>query len=214
MDIRTHILIGCLSALMLAGCQSAYYGTMEKLGYHKREILSNRVEEARDSQEAAKEQFASALEAFRGLVQFDGGELEDRYATLNRAYERSKKRADAVSQRIEAVEQVARALFLEWEAELDDYTNAELRRLSEEQLATTEAEYDGLLRAMKRAESKMPPVLNALKDQVLFLKHNLNARAIASLQGELGNVESNVATLITEMETAIAEANDFITQMK
>lgn len=214
MDIRTHFLIGCLSTLMLAGCQSAYYGTMEKLGYHKREILSDRVEAARDSQEAAKAQFASALEAFRGLVQFDGGELEDRYATLNRAYERSKKRADAVSQRIEAVEQVARALFLEWEAELDDYTNAELRRLSEEQLATTEAEYDGLLRALKRAESKMPPVLNALKDQVLFLKHNLNARAIASLQGELGNVESNVAALITDMEAAIAEANDFITQMK
>jgi len=66
---------------------------------------------------------------------------------------------------------------------------------------------------MKRAEKKIQPVLSAFKDQVLFLKHNLNAKAIASLQSELVSVESNVASLIKEMGTSIAEANAFISAM-
>jgi len=32
------------------------------------------------------------------------------------------------------------------------------------------------------------------------LKHNLNAQAIASLQGELTNMETEIGTLIREME--------------
>jgi hypothetical protein len=65
--------------LALAGCQSTYYKTMETFGYHKREILVDRVEDARDSQEEAKEQFQSALEKFSAVVDFRGGELEDKY---------------------------------------------------------------------------------------------------------------------------------------
>ena len=37
-------------------CQKAYYSTMEKFGVHKRDIMVDRVGEARDSQEEAKEQ--------------------------------------------------------------------------------------------------------------------------------------------------------------
>ncbi len=67
-----------------------------------------------------------------------------------------------------------------------------------------------MIRAMRRAESKMDPVLSAFNDQVLFLKHNLNAKAVASLKGELASVETDIAALIREMESSIAEANEFI----
>jgi hypothetical protein len=63
---------------------------------------------------------------------------------------------------------------------------------------------------MKRAEKKIAPVLSAFRDQVLFLKHNLNAQAVASLQGELVSIESDVASLIREMEASINEADSFI----
>jgi len=66
---------------------------------------------------------------------------------------------------------------------------------------------------MKRAEKKMEPVLSAFRDQVLFLKHNLNAKAIASLQTELVSVEAEVNSLIRDMETSIKEANAFISAM-
>jgi len=201
--------------IIVSGCETAYYGTMEKLGYHKRDLMVNRVESARDSQEDAKEQFESALEKFSSVLQFDGGDLEDKYDQLKTAYDRSSARAQTVRDRIASVEDVAADLFEEWETELSEYSSDSLRRSSARKLKQTRRQYAQLIGAMKRAESKMDPVLKAFRDQVLFLKHNLNARAIASLQTELVSVESEVNSLIKDMNASIKEADAFIgTMMK
>lgn len=198
----------------LAGCQTAYYETMERFGVHKRDILVDNIEDARDSQEAAKEQFASALEEFIAVLNFEGGELESKYNSLNRELERSEARADDVRNRIADVERVAGALFREWEEELEQYSSAELRRSSQQQLHETQRRYESLIGAMHRAESRLEPALVPFRDHVLFLKHNLNAQAVASLQDELVVIESDVSALISEMEAAIAEADEFIQDMK
>jgi len=203
-----------LGALLGCGCQTAYYKTMETLGFQKRDLLVSRVKAARNSQEEAKEEFASALEEFSALVGFHGGGLEEQYDRLSGTLERSEAQAQEVYERVDEVERVAEALFAEWENELGQYNNAELRRSSQATLRETRNRYEGLMRAMRRAESKMEPVLVPLRDQVLYLKHNLNAQAVASLENELVTVEADVATLMREMETAIAEADSFIASMK
>ncbi len=203
-----------LSGILLVGCSTAYYKTMESIGIHKRDILVDRVEEARDAQEESKEQFQSALERFTTVLNFDGGELEDKYNQLNDEYERSADRAEEVSDRIESVENVATALFKEWEMELKEYQSGKLRQSSEQKLRQTQRQYKKLISAMKKAESKINPVLTALHDQVLFLKHNLNAKAIASLHSELGSIKSDVSKLIDEMEASIKEADAFINKME
>jgi len=195
------------------GCQSMYYAGMEKMGYHKRDLMVSDVEKARDAQQEAKEQFKSALDRFTTVLNIKGGELQDKYDTLNTEYERSEAKAQAVRDRIASVEDVSQALFSEWEAELKEYSSANLRRSSQTKLTQTRRQYAQLIKAMKRAESKMSPVLAKFKDQVLFLKHNLNAQAIASLKSELGSVESNIKILIKEMETSIKQANTFISSM-
>lgn len=198
------------AVIFLAGCQTAYYKTMEQFGVHKRDIMVDRVEKARDSQEEAKEQFKSALEQFSSVLSFKGGSLEEKYNKLNDEYEASEEKASAVTDRIKAVEDVSEALFAEWETELEQYSSQDLRRNSEKKLRQTRKQYEQLIGAMKRAEKKIAPVLSAFRDQVLFLKHNLNAQAIASLQSELVSVEEDVASLIKEMEASIAEADVFI----
>ncbi len=202
-----------LSALLL-GCQTAMYRALETVGIEKRDILVDRVSDARDAQEAAKEQFSSALEEFRTLVKVDAPDLERTYDSMNSEYERSRQRAEAVRTRIDAVERVAEDLFREWEGELDDYSNASLRRDSERLLNDTRRRYDVLIRKMRQAEGKMQPVLESFEDSVLSVKHNLNAQAIASLRGELRSIEQQTSTLITEMERAIDEANNFLERMR
>jgi len=200
-------------SLSLIGCQTTYYKTMEKFGVHKRDIMVDRVKDARDSQEEAKEQFQSALEKFSSVLNFKGGDLEEKYKTLNSEYEKSEEKAEDVRDRIDSVENVAEALFKEWETELSQYSSDSLRRNSERKLHQTRKQYEQLIAAMNRAEKKIAPVLTAFRDQVLFLKHNLNAQAIASLQSELVGVESDIADLIQEMEKSIGEANSFIKTM-
>lgn len=189
----------------------------EAFGYAKREQLVDKVLAARDSQTEAKKQFETALQQFLAVTGTgtspDVKELEARYEKLRAEYERSETRAKAVTGKIEGVETVAGALFSEWRTELSQYSSDTMRRASEKQLDDTVRQYDRLIGAMKNAESKMPPVLAAFKDQVLFLKHNLNARAIASLQGTSAQIQSDVAGLVREMEASIAEANAFIEQV-
>jgi len=204
------LLLLAAAGLFLFGCQSAYYATMEKFGVHKRDILVDRVEEARDSQQEAKQQFKSALEQFSAVVKVQGGELEETYQKLDAELERSEKRADEVHERIAAVEEVAEALFDEWKAELRQYSSDQLRRASQKKLDQTRRDYANLLKAMKRAEAKIEPVLAPMRDQVLFLKHNLNARAISSIKGELRTIEADVSALIRDMEASIREADAFI----
>jgi hypothetical protein len=168
-----------------------------------------------DASEAeAKEEFASALERFASVVNFDGGELQAAYERLNASYEDCEDQADTVSDRIAKVEDVAEALFAEWEQELSLYSSAKLRNQSASQLRATKREYDRMLTAMRKAEKTMFPVLDVLRDQVLFLKHNLNARAVASIRTELATVRRDVDSLIRQMESSIREADQFISQMQ
>jgi hypothetical protein len=200
-------------ALALVGCRSPYYKAMESIGIPKREILVDRVQDGKKSQQKAKKQFQSALDRFTELTQFEGGDLKKIYGRLNRELERSEERAKDVSSRIEAIEDVSKELFDEWERELKSYQNDDYRRISEGKLEATYARYEELIDAMKRAEKSIKPVLNTLRDQVLFLKHNLNAQAIASLETQTDLLRSDISTLIKQMETSIAEADAFIDSM-
>ncbi len=203
-----------VGACALQGCASAGIAMREQMGIPKRQQLVDRVGEARDSQTQAKEQFASALEEFMAVTGAQGGDLEAKYKSLNREFERSKDRAGDVRSRIDSVETVAEKLFSEWRVEMEQYSSATLRSKSERQYDATRAQYDGLIQKMKGAAAKMDPVLTAFGDQVLFLKHNLNARAIASLQDTASGIQGDVARLVKEMEASIAEANAFIDSMQ
>lgn len=212
-----RLLLRCgllFTALVLSGCESTYYDAMEQMGVHKREILIDRIEDAQTAQEEGQEQFKDALEQFQAVVGFDGGDLEDVYNQLNDEYESSVDAAETISDRIAAVESVADALFSEWEGELEEFSNASLRRDSQRQLNQTRQRYDRLMKSMRSAEKTIDPVLSSLKDNVLYLKHNLNARAIASLKGELNNVNEDVSALIDAMQIAINESSAFIEQMQ
>jgi F0F1-type ATP synthase membrane subunit b/b' len=200
--------------VLLSACSGTYYKAMEGLGIEKRDILVDRVEDARDAQDDAAEQLASALEQFRATVNLDGGELEEVYDRLNSEFEDSKAEAEEVSERIDSIESVAEDLFDEWQAELAQYSRADLRRDSETLLDDTRKRYQQLMKSMRRAEKSMQPVLTAFQDQVLVLKHNLNARAIGSLKSELSSIERDTARLIEQMQKAIAEADAFIASMK
>jgi chromosome segregation ATPase len=182
-------------------------------GIAKREQLVDRVEEARDAQGEAKEQFASALDEFLAITNQQGGDLEKRYKALQKEFDRSKSRASDVRTRIDKVEAVGNSLFREWESDNAKIGSAALRGQAEQQRAGSRTTFDSMVRAMRDAEGKMDPVLAAFQDQVLFLKSNLNAAAISGLQGEASRIQGDVARLVQDMQASIDEANRFIEQM-
>ena len=198
------------SVAALSACQSAYYAAMEKVGYAKRDLLASRVKSASAAQEEAKQEIVSALEQFSRTVNFQGGELEAQYRKLDGQLKDSEEAAARVGKRIADVQEVADALFREWRQELSQYSSADLRRRSEQQLGATQQRYGQMLMAMRQAESRMEPALRPLRDQVLFMKHNLNARAVGALKGEVARVDAEVNRLVSDINRAVAEANRFV----
>ena len=199
---------------LITGCRSTYYAAWEQVGVYKRDLLKKKVVAARDEQKEAGEQFKDALTRLKELYGFEGGKLEKAYSGLQKDYERSAASVEAVHKRIRDVETVAGDLFAEWEKEIKQISTAALQSASRSQLRETRNRYDALHLALKRVEDSMEPVLVQLRDQVLYLKHNLNAQAIASLKGEATSIQTEISRLIAEMNTSIAKADEFIKELK
>jgi ElaB/YqjD/DUF883 family membrane-anchored ribosome-binding protein len=200
--------------LGFSACDTPYIAAMDIMGFAKRDLLSSRVTSARDAQEEAKKDIQSALDQFRKAVAYQGGDLEATYKNLNSELQSSEDSAEMVRKGIRDVESVADAFFSEWETELGQYSSADLRRKSEAKLTQTKTRYKDMLGAMNRAEPRIDPVLRLLRDQVLYLKHTLNARALATMKGELVKVDAQVDRLVRDMNRSIAEPDKFIQSME
>lgn len=205
-----------LAGAMLAGagCSSMKYGMLEKVGIHKRDVMVEDVKEAVAAQNEAKETFKTTLEAFSAVVKVPETDLERTYRRLDKSYRAAESKAGDVHSKINDIENVSKALFQEWRAELKQYESRTLRDASQKKYEQARESYDGMMDAMRTAAAKMDPVLRTFRDHVLFLKHNLNAQAIASIGGELGGIEAHVGELIASMEASIQEAQTFIAHMQ
>lgn len=205
------------SLIFLFGCQNparkVVYSAYELVGVQKRDLLKKRVDASREEQKEAGETFRDALERLRALYAVDGGKLEKQYDLMKASYDKSHRQSEDVKKSIRQVEDVAGDLFVEWEKEAGEIETVSLRAKSREQLAETRRRYADMHASLKKSEARMEPVLAKFHDQVLFLKHNLNAQAIASLKGESLNIQKEIERLIGEMNQSIAESDKFIKQM-
>jgi hypothetical protein len=208
---RFVMAVVCLTAI--SGCRSTYYAAYEKFGVYKRDLLKKRVTEARDSQKQAQEQFKDALTRLKEITKFDGGELERAYKSLKSEYDGCVSQAETVHKRIREVETVSGDLFAEWEKEIQQIGTPSLRESSREKLEVTRRRYEDMHRALTSAEQSMAPVLSKFKDYVLYLKHDLNAQAIASLKGEATNIQGEISRLIESMNLSITRADEFVKNM-
>lgn len=205
----------CLLLLLLTlpGCTQLYYKAQEKIGNEKRDILVDRIKKGREDQDKAKEQFKSTMEAFQAATGFKGGQTEEVYKKLKKEYDEAADKTKKVSDRIASIEQVSGDMFGEWDKELSGMGNADLRSKSNVLLKATRRRYTDLIRKMKAVESKAKPVLKAFEDQVLFIKHNLNAEAITSLKSNVVKMDADVQILIRDIETSTKEADAFIASL-
>ena len=207
------VLLATTFILNLTGCSTAYYAAYEKFGVYKRDLLKKRVIAARDGQKEAQAQFKDALTRLKEITKFDGGKLEKTYNSLKSEYDDCASQAETVHKRIREVESVAADLFAEWDKENGQISTPSLRSASRQQLVDTKQRYEELHTALVSAEETMTPVLRQFNDYVLYLKHDLNAQAIASLKGEAASISTEINRLIEQMNRSIARADEFVKGM-
>lgn len=186
------------------------YSALETVGIEKRDLFKRNVANVKDEQEGAGEAFKDALTQLKELYKFDGGELEKNHGRLNSAYEEAKDEADELRKSIVKLDTVANDLFEEWNDEIKEIETKDLRSKSKNQLSITKTKYQSLHQQLLRSEKKMDPVLARFKDQVLFLKHNLNAQAVGGLKNESMRIQNDIDKLMKEMSQSSKEADELI----
>jgi ElaB/YqjD/DUF883 family membrane-anchored ribosome-binding protein len=208
------LLVGSLSVL---GCQSMVdkaknevkYSAYEMVGVEKRDLFKKDVKKVQSSQEDTGEAFKDALEKLQKIYAFDGGNLERQYRSLNSSYEDAQEEVTSVHERVKTLETTAEDLFKEWEGEIKEISAADLRTKSSATLRETRQRYNEFHASLKKSQNRMDPVLRKLRDHVLYLKHNLNAKAIAGLKVESSKIQNDIESLIKDMNSSIAQAEDF-----
>jgi len=208
------LIVLVLNLMACETTQNIKYSALEKVGIHKRDILVDRIKDTSATQEKAKQEFKTAYQELSTLINVEDNGLEKKYSKLKKAVEDSEERTDDLKNRIAKVNEVANALFNEWNQELDQYQNPKLRSISATNLNTTKQRYAIIYQKMQTSYDKVLPVLKVLQDNTLYLKHNLNARAVNGLSNEVLSVENKVTELIRQMEISIDESKRFIDQME
>lgn len=208
MRIRGFVILGAV--LLLAGCQTAYYATMAKFGWEKRDLLKKAVLAARDEQHEAQVEFKDALTRLKELYNYQGGDLEKKYSQLKTDFDGCDSQAKTLRKRIKDMDQIANDLFTEWEKEIGTMSTGSLAADSRRKLSETKSRYAALSSTVHQSEATMEPILKSFQDHVLYLKHNLNAAAIGSLKNEGTSIQADISRLLGQMNQSIAEADAFI----
>lgn len=190
--------------------KDAKYGAYEMIGYEKRDLFKKEVKAVKKDQDDSQKAFEDALEKLKYFYAYDGGKTESEYNKLKDSYESSQDESKNLSASIQKLDEVAQDLFAEWKEEINGISNSDLRKKSTVKLSETRIRYKELHQKLKNSEKNMSPILVKMKDQVTFLKHNLNAGAMTGLQAEGDRIEQDIENLIKEMKTANQEAEDFI----
>lgn len=200
--------------LGLVSCQVAYYAAMEQFGIEKRDLLKKAVSAVRSEQKDAGKEFQDALTQLKALYGFHGGDLEKGYNKFKSEYEDCDAQAKSVSSRIKEMDRVARDLFREWEKEIGEISTPALAADSRMKLSATRQRFETLSANLHASESSMTPVLRQFHDQVLYLKHNLNAAAIGSLRTSADGIQADIQSLLARLDQSMREADAFIGTLK
>jgi ElaB/YqjD/DUF883 family membrane-anchored ribosome-binding protein len=192
--------------VFMTGCGGAYKAS----GQYKRDLLLNRIEKAKQCHERAKNQFEVVLANYADIIDANAGDIRTEYNKLNRECKRARKIAKEISQRVKDVEDIGKPMFRNWEDELAEYNNEAIRRSSEEQLDLTRRNYLKCVHSIKSCQGKVEGVLASLNDQMLFLSHNLNSKALSAFKKNTASLKSEVGALVKQMQAGIKEAETFI----
>jgi chromosome segregation ATPase len=175
--------------------------------------LVSRVEESRRALQAAEAQIRSTLDTANSLGQTEGGSLQTDFQRLNSEIKLSNEKRDEFRKSVDSMDKTSASYFTTWAADLDKFQTEEFRTRSEARLEETRGRYNQLMTTMQQAEEKFNPLLAKLNDLSRYLGFNLNPTGVASIKTNVGEMSSEATDLSTAIETAVQEADGFVTLM-
>jgi len=174
------------------------------------EDLVDSVRAADEEAVEARTDFDAAFALYQRVTTPQAAELDDLADDFADAIESCRERFEDLATRRTKVDEEATTLFQGWNEELGRYSLELMREKSAAMLADTEKRTERVTKALERLQTRMEPVVKKLEDYALFFHHNLNPRAIATLEDTYKDFDAEYRALVSELEKTRAEITQFL----
>ena len=189
-----------LSLLALAGLLAAGCSGHATEGQKKMSQLSEQMEKLDAALTGSKKDLQKTLEAHDMLGSNVDGELSDNFGRLQSAIERCTERQQQIGSLLDQISTTSTSYFAGWEADIDRIDNSDLRERSEQRLEQTRERLEQVQAQVASMRTAFDPLMQILRDHLLYLSNDLTVGAAASLSKDSGKLRTEVGTLTTELE--------------
>ncbi len=200
----------CALTLLLSACRSN--GALLLFGGDDdpQARLVERVHGAREQVSEVQTEFQTAFELFQRLTAPQAVELEELEDDFEDSFENCQEESEDLDGTLTAIRADSEKLFADWSADLERFSGDALRKKSETMMVETQERSQRVIASLESVQSKMEPVLMQLQDYALFFNHNLNPRAIATLEDTYDDFDAEVKAMRIEIEKAQEEMRSFL----
>ena len=154
------------------------------------------VERVNSELDASKTKLLGAVQTLQKVTAPDfKGDAVEGHKELVRAIDDSEDQTDDLRKSVERMQAEAEPVFNQWTKDLEGYSNPEMRQRSQARLAAARERYDAVVAAVTPVLVECEAVNQTLGDHALFLKHDMNPAALATIQDDVKKVAKEAADL-------------------
>lgn len=203
-----------LSGATLCGCpHNDFSPSFEAFSRNKLVSLGHTMETTRDAQKLASDKVTEAVATIKRDA-WTGADPIEAYSLARRAELGCETRVQEARRRLTTLEFNGEDFFNKWALENTEYEDPKLKESSRQNLSRVKAKFDAALAAMKKADGVSQPALDALQDQVLFLKHHRNFPAVPERPLNSSDPAGPAEALAKLTDEAAAMATEFVASAK
>lgn len=182
--VRAMLVVAPLGAIPLIGCTPPDIQRSDAFARDRVGALARSVDAALDSHREAEALLLAGLNEIEALPR-DAGEIDNSYRRARTILYTADAGHDLARRRSQTVELRGSTAIQDWTRDLRDLDDRAMRAQSRERRDRVEEAYLALAEAMREADRSRVPVLGAIQDRVLLLKHDRDASG-AGVNAELG----------------------------
>jgi hypothetical protein len=173
--------------------------------------LVERVERVSAELDASKATMLAAIQKLQAVTapEFQGDAVLA-HKELENTLDDSDDQAKALRKSIDKMRAAAEPVFEQWTKDLEAYSNPEMRARSQQRLAAARERYDSVVAAVEPVLVEYETVNQTLHDHLLFLSHDMNPAAVATIQDDVRSVAKQAAGLDGSFQTAKAAARAYV----
>lgn len=203
------VLVVVATLVLTAGPAKAQFDGQKQV-----DKLINKANDTIGAMRAARVQIGSTVDGYNTIMAGEAVDNRKAYKKLTKELSKSEKAAANVRTKAAAMDVVANDFFSNWEASLEGFSSEDLRQRSAERLNDTRKRYEEILEAAGEAGDAFDPFVTNLKDQILFLGHDLNPSAIQALQGDAKKLNGRAAEVFKDVDKTIVTASEYTASLR